>query len=67
MTTGDDVFDGIGLAQWQLITTFNEYGEGTAIEASYNWINKDVGFGVGGTTISTSQYGYYLDCLHEIY
>lgn len=39
---------------WQLITTFNEAGEGTIIEPSKeNWPSK-------------SGYGYYLDCLHDI-
>lgn len=39
---------------WQLITTFNEAGEGTAIEAtSRHWPSE-------------SGYGYYLDCLHAI-
>jgi len=40
---------------WQLITTFNEAGEGTMVEASSdNWG-------------SDTKYGYYLDCLHENY
>eukprot|EP00536_Pseudo-nitzschia_multiseries_P004760 jgi/Psemu1/302820/fgenesh1_kg.82_\ len=38
---------------WQLVTTFNEAGEGTLVEASSaNWG-------------SNTKYGYYLDCLHE--
>ena len=38
---------------WQLITTFNEAGEGTLVEASSdNWG-------------SDTKYGYYLDCLNE--
>jgi len=38
---------------WQLVTTFNEAGEGTLVEASSsNWG-------------SDTKYGYYLDCLHE--
>lgn len=38
---------------WQLITTFNEAGEGTMIEASSsNWGSE-------------TKYGYYLDCLHQ--
>lgn len=42
-------------APFQLITTFNEAGEGTMIEASSaNWPSE-------------SSYGYYLDCLHDIY
>ena len=40
---------------WQLITTFNEAGEGTMVEASDHWIND-----------SSSAYGYYLDALHDI-
>ena len=39
---------------WQLITTFNEAGEGTMIEASHHW-DSDTG------------YGFYLDTLHDIY
>jgi hypothetical protein len=37
---------------WQLVTTFNEFGEGTAVEAAEEWI-------------SPSGYGTYLDALHE--
>lgn len=38
---------------WQLVTTFNEAGEGTLVEASSdNWG-------------SDTKYGYYLDCLHD--
>ena len=37
--------------RWQLVTTFNEAGEGTMVEASSHWA-------------SASGYGYYLDCLH---
>ena len=38
---------------WQLVTTFNEAGEGTLVEVSSdNWG-------------SNTKYGYYLDCLHE--
>jgi hypothetical protein len=36
---------------WQLITTFNEAGEGTMIEASAEWASDTI-------------YGFYLDCLH---
>ena len=36
---------------WQLVTTFNEAGEGTMIEPSRHWA-------------SSSGYGFYLDCLH---
>jgi hypothetical protein len=38
-------------ADWQLITTFNEAGEGTLIEAADAWE-------------SDSDYGFYLDALH---
>jgi hypothetical protein len=38
-------------APWQLITTFNEAGEGTMVEASPDWR-------------SSTKYGSYLDCLH---
>jgi hypothetical protein len=38
-------------AQWQLVTTFNEWGEGTAIESAQEWA-------------SVSGYGDYLDALH---
>jgi hypothetical protein len=37
---------------WQLITTFNEFGEGTAIEPTQEWA-------------SASGYGDYLDALHD--
>ncbi len=40
-------------APWQLITTFNEWGEGTAIEVAQQWT-------------SPSGYGIYLDALHNI-
>jgi hypothetical protein len=39
-------------AQWKLVTTFNEYGEGTAIEPSVEWA-------------SPSGYGTYLDIMHR--
>ena len=39
-------------AQFQLITTFNEWGEGTAIESAQQWD-------------SLSGYGQYLDALHN--
>ena len=39
---------------WQLVTTFNEAGEGTLVESSWNWT-------------STSGYGIYLDGLHEYF
>ena len=37
---------------WQLITTFNEWGEGTAVESAKDWA-------------SASGYGTYLDALHN--
>jgi hypothetical protein len=37
---------------WQLITSFNEWGEGTAVESAVEWQ-------------SASGYGDYLDCLHD--
>lgn len=37
--------------KWQLITTFSEWGEGTAVEPAKEWS-------------STSGYGQYLDVLH---
>lgn len=40
--------------QWQLVTTFNEWGEGTSVESGTDWE-------------SDSGYGFYLDALHEIY
>jgi len=39
-------------AQFQLITTFNEWGEGTSIESAQEWA-------------SASGYGAYLDALHD--
>jgi hypothetical protein len=38
-------------APWQLITTFNEWGEGTAVESGTGWS-------------SPSSEGWYLDALH---
>jgi hypothetical protein len=38
-------------AFWQLVTTFNEWGEGTAVESAQEWA-------------SPSGYGGYLDVLH---
>lgn len=40
-------------ARFQLITTFNEWGEGTAVESAQEWS-------------SASGYGQYLDVLHEV-
>jgi hypothetical protein len=37
---------------WQLVTTFNEWGEGTAVESATEWA-------------SSSGYGAYLDALHN--
>jgi hypothetical protein len=37
---------------WQLITSFNEWGEGTSVEAAREWS-------------SSSGYGTYLDVLHN--
>jgi hypothetical protein len=37
---------------WQLVTTFNEWGEGTAVESASEWA-------------SSSGYGAYLDALHN--
>jgi hypothetical protein len=38
-------------AKWQLVTTFNEWGEGTAVEPAAEWS-------------SSSGYGQYLEALH---
>mmetsp|Transcript_43062 Transcript_43062/g.104190 ORF Transcript_43062/g.104190 Transcript_43062/m.104190 type:complete len:859 (+) Transcript_43062:349-2925(+) len=38
--------------KWQVVTTFNEQGEGTSIEATNNWSSE-------------TRYGAYLDCLHR--
>ena len=40
---------------WQLITTFNEAGEGTMIEASSKHWGSD------------TKFGFYLDCLNRYY
>jgi hypothetical protein len=39
-------------AAFQLVTTFNEWGEGTAVESASDWA-------------SSSGYGAYLDALHD--
>ena len=39
-------------ARWQLVTTFNEWGEGTSVESAEEWA-------------SDSGFGSYLDALHE--
>jgi hypothetical protein len=41
-------------ARWQLITSFNEWGEGTAVEPSRQWP-------------SASEYGTYLDAMRSVY
>jgi len=38
--------------QWKLVTTFNEWGEGTAVEPAAEWATP-------------SGYGVYLDILHN--
>lgn len=40
-------------ARFQMITTFNEWGEGTAVESAHEWSTP-------------SGYGTYLDALHRI-
>jgi hypothetical protein len=40
-------------AQFELITTFNEWGEGTAVESADEWA-------------SSSGYGSYLDAMHQV-
>jgi hypothetical protein len=39
-------------ANWQLVTTFSEWGEGTIVEPAAEWV-------------SSSGYGQYLDLLHS--
>jgi hypothetical protein len=39
-------------AQWQLVTSFNEWGEGTSVESGDQWS-------------SASGQGIYLDALHS--
>jgi hypothetical protein len=39
-------------APFQLVTSFNEWGEGTAVESAQEWA-------------SASGYGAYLDALHD--
>ena len=41
-------------ARWQLVTSFNEWGEGTAVEPSLQWQ-------------SSSGYGNYLDAMRSVY
>jgi hypothetical protein len=38
---------------WHLVETFNEWGEGTAIESAQEWSTP-------------SGYGAYLDALHSV-
>jgi hypothetical protein len=38
---------------WQLVTTYNEWGEGTAVESSSTWA-------------SSSGHGMYIDALHNV-
>ena len=40
-------------APWQLVTTFNEWGEGTAVESAQEWA-------------TASGRGAYLDALHDV-
>jgi hypothetical protein len=40
-------------ARFQLVTTFNEWGEGTAVESAWQWR-------------SPSHFGLYLDALHQV-
>lgn len=40
-------------ARWQLVTTFNEWGEGTSVESAREWA-------------SPSGHGVYLDILHRL-
>jgi len=40
-------------AMWKLVTTFNEWGEGTSVEPATEWA-------------SPSGYGVYLDILHNV-
>jgi hypothetical protein len=40
-------------ARFQLVTTFNEWGEGTAVESARQWQ-------------SASGFGTYLDTLHQV-
>ena len=50
----DNVRDMIDSGEdFQLITTFNEWGEGTAVESAVEWR-------------SDSGHGYYLDALHDM-
>ena len=49
---GQNVRDQVASREpWQLVTTFNEWGEGTAVESAADWE-------------SASGYGAYLDVLH---
>lgn len=46
-------------ADWQLVVSFNEWGEGTAVENATDYPNFEPGWD------SASGYGFYLDCLHN--
>lgn len=51
----DDLADQVASrATWQLVTSFSEWGEGTAVESSVQWP-------------SASGYGQYLDAMREAY
>ncbi|GII54759.1 hypothetical protein Pth03_31480 [Planotetraspora thailandica] len=41
-------------APFQLVTTFNEWGEGTSVESTTDWPSKD-------------GHGVYIDILHEVF
>jgi hypothetical protein len=40
-------------AEWQLVETFNEWPEGTAVESAREWA-------------SPSGFGTYLDAMHDV-
>ena len=41
-------------AQWQLVTSYNEWGEGTAVESTNEWATPD-------------GHGAYIDAMHDAY
>jgi chitodextrinase len=51
-------------APWQLVTTFNEWGEGTAVEDADSTGYATPNLGTGAGWQSASGYGTYLDLLH---